>query len=100
MAAHRHYTHTTWIVKPGYEDEFVRRWAAWADWSRAEGLAANATLLRDVDEPNHFVSFGPWETIEAVRRWRAEPGFQQHVERLHEVVERFEPHTYALVAEH
>jgi hypothetical protein len=27
------YTHTTWRVKLGSEDEFVRRWSEWVDWS-------------------------------------------------------------------
>ncbi len=27
------YTHSTWRVKPGLEDEFVRRWEDLAHWS-------------------------------------------------------------------
>ena len=88
-----HFSHTTWIVKPGREDEFVERWRAFAAWSAAEGLAARATLLRDVDEPTRFISFGPWETLTAISRWRALPGFQEHVARLGEVLEHFDAHT-------
>ncbi len=95
-----HYSLTTWTVQPGNEDEFARRWAAFAEWSSAEGLAASAKLLRDVDDPKRFVSFGPWETLEAIRRWRALEGFQQHVQALSEVVEDFEPRTFAQAAEH
>jgi heme-degrading monooxygenase HmoA len=87
------------MVKPGLGDEFVRRWTDFADWSAAEGLTAAAKLLRDLDEPNRFISFGPWETLEAIRRWRTLPGFQEHVARLGEVLEQFEPHTLELVAE-
>jgi hypothetical protein len=39
------YSLTTWIVRPENEDEFVRRWADFAEWSSAEGLAASAKLL-------------------------------------------------------
>ena len=94
-----HYSHTTWLVKPGLEDEFIRRWTEFAAWSQAEGLAAEARLLRDVDEPQRFVSFGPWETLSAIRRWRALPGFQEHAARLGEVLESFEAHTLEHVAE-
>jgi hypothetical protein len=53
------YTHSTWRVKPGLEDEFVRRWEDLAHWSALQGLSSRAKLLRDIDEPNRFVSFGP-----------------------------------------
>ena len=60
------YTHSTWRVKPGLEDEFVRRWEELADWSRLQGLTARAKLLRDTDDPSRFVSFGPWGSMDAV----------------------------------
>ena len=85
------YSLTTWIVRPESKDEFVRRWTAFAEWSSAEGLAASAKLLRDVDDPKRFISFGPWESLEAIRRWRTLEGFQVHVAALSEVVEDFEP---------
>jgi heme-degrading monooxygenase HmoA len=94
------YTSTTWIVKPGQEDEFVRRWAAFAEWSAGHGLAAPAMLLRDVDEPTRFVSFGPWEDIQLIWRWRGLTGFQEHVSSLNEVLVSFEPRTLEQVAGH
>ena len=95
----QHYSHTTWIVKPGQEEEFVTRWSEFAEWSAAQGLSARAKLLRDVDEPGRFLSFGPWESLDAIKRWRALPGFQERVARLDEVLVRFEPHTLQLVKE-
>lgn len=93
------YTHTRWQVRPGHEEEFVRRWQEWIDWSHRQGLRAQARLLRDVDSPGTFISFGPWETMAAVRSWRSEPGYQERVARLQELVEQFEPHTLEQVAE-
>jgi heme-degrading monooxygenase HmoA len=93
------FTHTTWKVKPGHEDEFVERWREWAEWSHRQGLRAHARLLRDVESPATFVSFGPWETIAAVRTWRAEAGYHERVARLQELVEAFEPRTLEQVAE-
>jgi heme-degrading monooxygenase HmoA len=95
---HTPYTHTTWEVKRGREEEFVERWSEWADWSHREGLAARAMLLRDVDNPELFVSFGPWESTRAIRSWRALPGYQERVGKLREVVDHFEPRTLEVVA--
>ena len=93
-----HYSHTTWRVKPGQEDEFVRRWSEWAEWSRRQGLDAQALLLRDLDNPETFVSFGPWASVGAVRSWRALAGYQERVTRLREVVDHFEPRTLEVTA--
>jgi heme-degrading monooxygenase HmoA len=93
-----HYTHTTWRVKPGREDEFIRRRSEWAEWSHREGLEAPALLLRDLERPETFVSFGPWESAAVVRNWRALEGYQQRVVRLREVVDAFEPRTLEVSA--
>ena len=90
------YTHSTWRVKPGLEDEFVRRWEDLAHWSALQGLTSRAKLLRDIDEPSRF---GPWESIESVRRWRAAPGFHGRVARLQEVLDDFDPRTLEVVSE-
>jgi heme-degrading monooxygenase HmoA len=92
------YSQTTWIVKPGSEDEFVRRWQELAAWSAAHGLA-KSTLLRDNERRNRFVSFGPWESLDAVRRWRGMPDFHERIQRVQEVLEGFEPHTLEQVSE-
>jgi len=94
------YAQTTWIVKPGNEDEFVRRWGEFADWSALEGLRAEVSLLRDVDQGNRFVSFGPWETAQAVAQWHTLPGYGERVGRLGELLDDCDPHTVELVAEH
>ena len=92
------YTHTTWHVQLGRENEFVERWREWADWSRREGFEAQALLLRDLEHPQTFVSFGPWESVAAVRNWRKLPGYQARVARLSEFVESFEPRTLEIAA--
>lgn len=93
------YTHTTWHVRPGREEEFVDRWREWVDWSGHEGFAAQALLLRDLESPQKFVSFGPWESAAAVRNWRTLPGYAERVARLSEVVESFEPRTLEIAAQ-
>ena len=94
------YTHTTWHVQPGREEEFVERWREWVGWSRREGFEAQALLLRDLESPQTFVSFGPWESVAAVRNWRTRPGYEECVARLSEVVKSFEPRTLEIAARH
>jgi heme-degrading monooxygenase HmoA len=94
------YTHTTWQVKEGQEDEFVRRWSDWVTWSRDQGSTAPALLLRDTESARTFISFGPWESMGAVRNWRSLPGYQERVARLSEVIDGFEPRTLRVVAQH
>jgi hypothetical protein len=53
------HTHTSWVVKRDRETEFIEHWSEWPDWSRYVGLAARAMLLRDCDNPERFVGFGP-----------------------------------------
>lgn len=91
------YTLTLWQVKPGMEEEFVRCWDEWVDWSHRQGFTARAELLRDHERPGAFVSFGPWESVEAVRNWRSLEGYQERVVRMHQLVESFEPRTLSLV---
>ena len=93
------YTYAVWGFKAGEEGEFVRRWTGFADWTGWEGLAAAAKLLRDTEDPSGCVSFGPWESLDAIRRWRHEPGFHERVARLHEVLESFEPSTLELIVD-
>jgi heme-degrading monooxygenase HmoA len=96
----RLYTHGRWVVKSVNEDGFVAAWRELAEWSRGNVEdSSGAVLLRDRAEPSRFLSFGPWESLEAIEAWRADPGFQQRVGRLMEIVEEFEAHTLEVVAE-
>jgi heme-degrading monooxygenase HmoA len=93
------YTMGTWIVKPGREAEFVRRWEEMGVWTTGRFAGARGTLLRDREEPNRFVSFGPWKSAEQIGEWRSDPEFAEHVARIRETVEAFDPHTLDLVVE-
>lgn len=94
------YSSGVWIAKPGREAEFVASWREFAEWSLAtiEG-AAWAKLFQDRAQPNRFVSFGPWDSLEAIEAWRSHPGFAQRVGRIRELIESLEPSTLEAVAE-
>lgn len=86
------YTAGRWTVLPGQEEEFVAAWSDLAEWtSGAIPGSSWATLLQDHETPNVFLSFGPWETVEAIAAWRASSGFQERVGRIRALLEDFEP---------
>jgi heme-degrading monooxygenase HmoA len=88
------WTHGTWTVKPGREDDFVRAWRALARRATTElDVAGRPTLLRDRETPTLFVSFGPWPSIEDVDRFRSSPAFHEGVAAMEDLLESFEPRT-------
>ncbi len=93
------YTVGIWNVKSGCEEEFVAAWRAMGKATVAEFPAAHGRLLRDVDNPGRFVSFGPWESLETVDAWRTSAAFQEGVARIRELLDAFEPGTYEVSAE-
>jgi quinol monooxygenase YgiN len=93
------YTLGMWTVKTGREDEFVAAWSDLAEKTKADFPDATATLLRDGEQPNLFISFGPWESVEEIDRWRSSETFQRGVGRLRELLDDFAPHTMHVVAQ-
>ncbi len=93
------YTHTIWKIKPGKQEEFILRWTELADWTALQGLSGKARLLRDLDDPNRFVSFGPWDSVANAKRWRSLKDSHEHLKRLQEVLEDQEPRLLEVVVE-
>jgi heme-degrading monooxygenase HmoA len=94
------YTSGDWLVQEGREEEFVAAWEELADWTGGNVSGAGwATLLRDRDQPRRFLSFGPWESLEAIEAWRASDGFQERVARIRELVEDLRTHTFEVAAQ-
>ena len=94
------YTHGTWIVKPGNEQDFINAWTELAKWTKANAAGAGTgSLLRDLEQANRFSSFGPWESLEAIAAWRQLPKFPELVGKMRGLLESFEPRTLELVAE-
>jgi heme-degrading monooxygenase HmoA len=93
------YVSGDWRVRAGSEEEFIARWRAFTSWSlhNAPG-AASFVLIRDLDEPGHFLSFGRWTDLESVRAWRARPEFADLLGRCRALCEAFRAGDYALAA--
>jgi heme-degrading monooxygenase HmoA len=89
------YTCGSWTVIPGREDDFVAAWADLAGWTKANVEGAGwAELVQDTEQPNRFLTFGPWESAAAIEAWRASDGFRERVGRIRELLESFQPGTY------
>jgi ketosteroid isomerase-like protein len=58
-----------------------------------------AKLLRDRRTPNRFVSFGPWDSLEAIERRRDLPGWEERTRLIRELLDGFEESEFELVVD-
>lgn len=95
------FTSGRWVVTPGSEERFVSAWREFAEWSKAsfpEG-AGWVLLLRDREQPNVFVSLGPWSSRSAIDAWRNDDGFRTRIASIRELLESFTPATMDAVVD-
>jgi heme-degrading monooxygenase HmoA len=88
-----------WTVKAGREDDFVREWKELADRTKGDFPDETATLLRDREQSNRFISFGPWESLDQIERWRASETFKHGVTKIRQLLDEFAPLTLDVAAE-
>jgi heme-degrading monooxygenase HmoA len=94
------YTQGVWQVKPGSGEDFVTAWTEFARWTQANVAGARwATLLRDLEDPNRYVTIGPWDSVEAINRWRNLDGWGERVAKIRELLDGFQPSTLEAVLE-
>jgi heme-degrading monooxygenase HmoA len=92
------YTSGTWTPKSGSEEAFVAAWKKFAAWASSMPGAGRLALIRDLDAPERFVSFGAWERIEQVHAWKSSPEFRERMARVQEHVSEFRPTESGLIA--
>jgi heme-degrading monooxygenase HmoA len=85
------YTTGSWKPFEGQEEEFLAAWREFAGWASSLPGAGSARLARDLREPDRFVSFMQWESIEAVRAWKTSPEFKPRMGRVQQHVDKFSP---------
>jgi heme-degrading monooxygenase HmoA len=93
------YTSGLWTVRSGEGDAFVAAWKEFVDWARTMSGSQTFRLVRNVDRPNQFQSFAPWNSFEAQNEWKQHPEFPERIGRVRRHCENFEPATYELVAQ-
>jgi heme-degrading monooxygenase HmoA len=92
------YTTGSWKPNAGKEDAFVEAWASFAAWASGRPGAGTLRLTRDLRSVGVFLSFGSWESIDAVRAWKSAPEFRERFARVLQHVNEFEPTELELVA--
>ena len=93
------FTLATWLVKETKEAEFIAAWTKFAEWTSQRDLGAGTGhLLQDRSNPRAFLSFGPWESLEAISRWREAPEFKAFFASANELCDDIQPRTFALTA--
>jgi heme-degrading monooxygenase HmoA len=92
------YTQGVWRPAAGKEDVFVEAWALFAGWASGMPGAGTLHLARDVRNVERFVSFGRWDSADAVRAWKSHPEFRERIARVLQHVDEFEPTELSLVA--
>jgi heme-degrading monooxygenase HmoA len=93
------YTSGAWIVKSGEDDAFVQDWTAFVEWASSMPGSGTFRLVRDLDQPGRYMSFGSWETFEAQQTWKELPEFRERIGQVRSHCEDFRPTTHELVAE-
>lgn len=92
------YTLATYRVRPGKEDEFIKRWHSLADiFQSLKNPPYWGTLIRSETTANLFHSFGPWESREHVAAMRASPEAGAAFQAIQELCEQMTPDNYRVV---
>lgn len=74
------------LIKPGSEDKFTELFENFAKWVLGRDLGAiDVHLLQDVQQSNHFIAVGPWDSIRKIDEWRELPEFKGFFSKVKEL---------------
>jgi heme-degrading monooxygenase HmoA len=93
------YSSGAWTAKEGEGEAFVEAWTEFARWLSTMPGAGTARLTRDLSEPRRYLSFAPWDTVEAMHAWKSNPEFGHRIGVVREHVAEFTPSELELIAE-
>jgi heme-degrading monooxygenase HmoA len=79
-----------WTVSAENQDAFLDAWAAFAAWGSTTPGAGPLRLARDLDDPELFISYGEWDSYEAIRSWKDTPVFRERIAQVLQYVSKFE----------
>ncbi len=91
------YTSGNWSVRAGEEDAFVQAWTEFVTWASEMPGSGTFRLVRDLDDPGHYMSFAPWESFETQDAWKQLPEFRERIGRVRSHCDDFQPSTFELV---
>jgi heme-degrading monooxygenase HmoA len=88
-----------WYVKQGREADFIRAWSGeLGGYFLSLPGSRWGTLLQSTEDPRHFYSFGPWDTLEDIRNMRSDPRTQEVFGVLAELCDEMQPGVFRHIA--
>lgn len=94
------YTSGDWKTKPGKEREFIAAWKELAIWATEEHDPDGwGKLLRNTEDPTHFVSVAEWRDARTIEVWRSTEEFGRRMDAIRELTEDMHIHTFELAVE-
>ncbi len=83
-----------WLVKPGKEYDFIAAFNEFAKWVFNKNLGSGEVyLLQDLQEPRHFITCGPWDSLQKIEEWRNLPEFKAFFIKAKEMCDEVTPLT-------
>ncbi len=93
------YATGSWQPFAGKEAAFVGAWTEFSSWAATQpGAAGRASLARDLRVPEQYASFMPWESLDAIRAWKAHGEFKERMARVQVFVDTFAASEIEVVA--
>lgn len=95
------YTLGRWVVLPGREDEFVAGWKDLGEFFLSlehPPPAGTGILVRSLDDPSLFYSFGPWDDPAHVAEMRANPEAPARIGKLAALCSEATPGGFEVIA--
>jgi heme-degrading monooxygenase HmoA len=83
------YTMGFWTAKAGEEDALVAAWTEFSEWIRQQPGVGEMRLVRDLKEPQKFISFADWDSIESIHAWKSTPEFRERIGRVKQHTDEF-----------
>ena len=85
------FTYGRFEVPSENEDAFVAKWSEFATWVSTQPGAQTLRLARDTRSAGRFISFGQWESADAVQTWKSSDEFKQRLGQIVKLASEFEP---------
>lgn len=89
-----------WSVKTDKEDDFLKNWKDFANWTiQNQKGARSVIMLQDSEQKNRYISLGPWDNAESLQEWRKTPEFKDAFVKFKELCNEIEPHTMVKIVD-
>jgi quinol monooxygenase YgiN/catechol 2,3-dioxygenase-like lactoylglutathione lyase family enzyme len=92
------WTQGNYKVKPGCADEFVRGWHELARHAVEEFGVAPPRILYDREDPSVYVTFGIWDSLDTLQRFRSSPLVAERASALDDLLDSAEARVLEQVA--